>query len=159
MISKPILVLPDVNKEFVLRTDASDIGLGATLLQNREGHISPVAYASRKLLDREKRYSVMERECLGIVWGIKKFALYLYGKQFTLQTDHRPLEFLKASKFDSHRIMRWVLALQRFVFRVEHIKGKDNVGADFLSRVPVKYFEYLLLNIIFLIALLAFLWK
>ena len=88
VISKPILVLPDVNKEFVLRTDASDIGLGATLLQNRDGHIFPVAYASRKLLDREKRYSVMERECLGIVWGIKKFALYLYGKQFTLQTDH-----------------------------------------------------------------------
>ena len=88
------------------------IGLGATLLQNRDGHIFPVAYASRKLLDREKRYSVMERECLGIVWGIKKFALYLYGKQFTLQTDHRPLEFLKVSKFDNPRIMRWVLALQ-----------------------------------------------
>ena len=137
VISKPILVLPDVNKEFVLRTDASDIGLGATLLQNRDGHIFPVAYASRKLLDREKRYSVMERECLGSVWGIKKFALYLYGKQFTLQTDHRPLEFLKVSKFDNPRIMRWVLALQSFVFRVEHIKGKDNVGADFLSRVPV----------------------
>ena len=115
VISKPILMLPDVNKEFVLRTDASDIGLGATLLQNRDGHIFPVAYASRKLLDREKRYSVMERECLGIVWGIKKFALYLYGKQFTLQTDHRPLEFLKVSKFDNHRIMRWVLALQGFV--------------------------------------------
>ena len=136
VISKPILVLPDVNKEFVLRTDASDIGLGATLLQNRDGHIFPVAYASWKLLDREKRYSVMERECLGIVWGIKKFALYLYGKQFTLQTDHRPLEFLKVSKFHNPRIMRWVLALQSFVFRVEYIKGKD-VGADFLSRVPV----------------------
>ena len=81
-------MIPDINKEFVLRTDASDIGLGATLLQNRDGHIFPVAYASRKLLDREKRYSVMERECLGIVWGIKKFALYLYSKQFTLQTDH-----------------------------------------------------------------------
>ena len=119
VISKPILVLPDVNKEFVLRTDASDIGLGATLLQNRDGHIFPVAYVSRKLLDREKRYSVMERECLGIVWGIKKFILYLYGKQFTLQTDHRPLEFLKASKFDNPHVMRWVLALQSFVFRVE----------------------------------------
>ena len=137
VISRLILVLPDVNKEFVLRTDASDIGLGATLLQNRDGHIFPVAYASRKLLDREKRYFVMERECLGIVWGIKKFALYLYGKQFTLQTDHRPLEFLNVSKFDNPRIMRWLLALQSFVFRVEHIKGKDNVGADLVSRVPV----------------------
>ena len=130
-------MLPDVNKEFVLRTDASDIGIGATLLENRDGHILPVAYASRKLLDREKRYSVMEKECLGIVWGIKKFALYLYDRQFTLQTDHRPLEILKVCKFDNSRIMRWVLALQSFVFRVEHIQGKDNVGADFLIRVPV----------------------
>ena len=137
VISKPILMLLDVNKEFVLKTDASNIGLGATLLQNSDGHIFPVAYASRKLLDREKRYSVMERECLGIVWGIKKFALYLYSKQFTLQTDHRPLEFLKVSKLYNPSIMLWVLALQSFVFRVEHIKGKDNVGADFLSRVPV----------------------
>ena len=54
-IGKPILMIPDVHKEFVFRRDASDIGLGATLLQNRDGHIFPVAYASRKLLDREKR--------------------------------------------------------------------------------------------------------
>ena len=127
-------MLPDVNKEFVLRTDASDIGLGATLLQNRDGHIFPVTYASRNLLDREKRYFVIESECLRIFRGIKKFALYLYGKQFTLQTDHRPLEFLKVPKFDNPH---WVLALQSFVFRVELIKGKDNVGADFLSRVLV----------------------
>ena len=97
-------MLPGVNKEFVLRTDASDIELGATLLQSRDGHTFPVAYASRKLLDRERRYSVMERECLGIVWGIKKFALYLYGKQFTLQINYRPLEFLKVSKFDKPRL-------------------------------------------------------
>ena len=135
VISKPVLMLPDVNKEFVLRTDASDIGLGATMYRIGMGNIFPVAYASRKLL--EKGYSVMERECLGVVWRIKKFALYLYGKHFTLQTDHRPLEFLKVSKFNNPRIMRWVLALQNFFFRVEHIKGKDNVGADFLSRDPV----------------------
>ena len=100
-------------------------------------HIFSVAHASRRFLDREKRYFVMERECLGIVWVLKKFALYLYCKQFTLQTDYRHFEFLKVFKFDNPRIMRWVLALQSFVFRVEHIKGKDNVGADFLIRVPV----------------------
>ena len=68
VISKPILMLPDVDKEFVLRIDASDIGLGATLLQNRNGHIFPVAYASKKLLDRKKRYYDVERtsrHCLG----------------------------------------------------------------------------------------------
>ena len=76
----------------------------------------------------------MDRECFGIVWGIKKFAMYLYGKQFTLQTDHRPLQFLSGLKFESSRIMQWALALQSYNFKVEHIKGKDNVGADFLSR-------------------------
>ena len=77
----------------------------------------------------------MDRECLGIFWGMKKFAMYLYGKQFTLQTDHRPLQFLSASKFAIPRIMRWALPLQSYNFKAEHIKGKENVGADFLSRV------------------------
>ena len=127
-------MLPNVDEECILRTDTTDIGLEATLLQHRDGQIFPVAYASRKLLDTEGRYYVMDRECLGIVWGIKKFAMYLYGKQFTLQTDHRPLQFLSASKFESTCIMRWALALQSYNFKVERIKGKDNVGADFLSR-------------------------
>ena len=76
----------------------------------------------------------MDREYLGICLGIKKFAMYLYGKQFTLQTDHRPSQFLSALKFESPRIMQWALALQSYNFKVEHIKGKDNVGANFLSR-------------------------
>ena len=74
-------MLPNVDEEFILRTDASNVGLGAILLQRRDGQIFPVADASRKLLDRERRYSVMDRECLGIVWGIKKFAMFLYGKR------------------------------------------------------------------------------
>ena len=82
-------MFPNVNEEFILRTDASDVGFGASLLQYRDGQIFPVAYSSRKLLDRQRRYCVMDRECLGIVCGIKQFAMYLYGKQFTLQTDHR----------------------------------------------------------------------
>ena len=75
-------MLRNVDEEFILHADASDVVLGATFLQH--GQIFSVAYVSRKLLDRERRYLVMDRECLGIVWGIKKFAMYLYGKQFTL---------------------------------------------------------------------------
>ncbi|GFO29129.1 Pol polyprotein, partial [Plakobranchus ocellatus] len=86
--SKPVLQLPDVNQRFVLRTDASDRGLGAALMQENEGTLFPVAYASKKLTDRERKYSVTEREALGIVRGVKKFSLYLYGTVFTLQTDH-----------------------------------------------------------------------
>ncbi|GFO36119.1 Zinc finger protein [Plakobranchus ocellatus] len=73
--SKPVLQLPDVNKRFVLRTDASDRGLGAALMQENEGTLFPVAYASKRLTDRERKYSVTEREALAIVWGVKKFSL------------------------------------------------------------------------------------
>ena len=135
IVNKPGLIFLNVDEEFILRTDASDVGMGATLLQRRDDQIFPVAYASRKLVDRERGYSVMDRECLGIVWGIKRFATYLYGKSFTLQTDHRHLHFLSASKFEGPRIMRWSLALHSYNFKGEHIKGKDNVGgADFHSR-------------------------
>ena len=77
----------------------------------------------------------MERECLAIVWGIKRFMLYLYGKEFILQTDHQPLVYIDRSKFANDRIMRWAMFLQNYRFRIMSIKGSDNVGADYLSRV------------------------
>ncbi|GFO29996.1 hypothetical protein PoB_005650100 [Plakobranchus ocellatus] len=133
--SKPVLQLPDINKKFVLRTDASDRGLGAALMQDNEGTLFPVDYASKELTDRERKYSVTEREALVIVWGVKKFSLYLYRTVFTLQKDHGALQFLNAAKFDSPRIMRWALALQVYNFDVQYIKGSENVGADYLSRI------------------------
>ncbi len=73
LTSSPILRLPDMGKPFTLRTDASDIGLRAVLLQDNDGKLPPVSYASRKLTEREKKYSTIERECLAIVWAIRKF--------------------------------------------------------------------------------------
>ena len=134
LCSNPILKLPDVEKTFVLRSDASDVGLGAVLLQRHEDMLFPVAYISKKLLPRERNYSVIERECLAIIWAIKKFTVYLYGKEFLLQTDHQSLTYLDKAKFTNQRVMRWALSLQPYRFRVEYIKGEDNVGADFLSR-------------------------
>ena len=135
LCAKPILRLPNTTRPFVLRTDASDVGLGAVLLQEHEDGIFPVAYASRKLTRAERNYSVVERECLAIVWAVAKFYRWLYGRQFVLQTDHRPLIFLDRAKMANARVMRWALALQPFSFRTESIKGSDNVGADYLSRV------------------------
>ncbi|GFO24074.1 Zinc finger protein [Plakobranchus ocellatus] len=126
--SKPVLQLPDVNKRFVLRTNASNRGLGAALMQENEGTLFPVAYASKELTDREKKYSVTEREALAIVWGVKKFSLYLYGTVFTLQTDHGALQFLNARKFDSPRIMRWALALQEIIVEDDvFVLGRDGM--------------------------------
>ena len=94
----PILRLPNFQKPFVLRTDASDTGLGAILLQEDDGELFPIGYASLKLSDRQRKYSVIERECLAVVWGIKKYK-YLYGTHFTLQTDHQPLSYLDKAQF------------------------------------------------------------
>lgn len=132
---EPILKLPDHSKPYILRTDASDYGLGVVLLQKHGEIFYPICYASKKLSDREKKYHIMEKECLAIVFGVKKFVNYLYGTEFILQTDHQPLKYLDKSKFESSRIMRWAMYLQNFRMRIESIKGKDNVGADYLSRV------------------------
>ncbi|XP_060070207.1 uncharacterized protein LOC132550192 [Ylistrum balloti] len=135
LTSKPILKLPDLHKQFILRTDASDSGLGAILLQMEEDQKMPIAYASRKLLARERAYAVVEKECLAIVWAVQKFEQYLYGKEFVLETDHQPLVYLQRAKIANGRLMRWALLLQPYRFRISAIKGKDNIGADYCSRV------------------------
>ena len=96
---KPVLLLPRLDLPFVLQTDASSTVLGAVLLQEFEDSLHPVCFASRKLLDREKRYSTIERECLAIVWAVHKFVRFLWGVRFVLQTDHRPLTYLRTSNF------------------------------------------------------------
>ncbi|XP_064120173.1 uncharacterized protein LOC135224778 [Macrobrachium nipponense] len=110
-------------------------GLGAVLLQEHDNEKWPVFYASRKLSEVEQRYAVIERECLAVVWATKKFYPYLYGKQFILETDHRPLTYLDTAKPLNGRLMRWALHLQQFQMSIHYIKGSDNVGGDYLSRL------------------------
>ncbi len=136
LCSDPVLRLPNLTRTFVLRTDASDVGLGAVLLQVFEDGVFPVAYASRKLSDAERNYAIVERECLAVVWAVMKFSLYLSARRFVLQVDNQPLSFLNTAKLSNPRVMRWALAIQAFSFRLEAIRGSDNVGADFLSRAP-----------------------
>lgn len=131
----PILRLPNLSERFLVQTDASDTGVGAVLLQEQEDGVFPVAYASKKLLPRETRYSVIERECLAIVFAVKRFQRYLYGKEFTLQTDHQPLSYIQRCRVENSRVMRWALFLQNYRFRIEAIRGTQNVGADYLSRL------------------------
>ena len=81
-----ILRLPDGDKEFVLRTDASDVGIGGVLMQRHEEGLFPVQFASRKLHARERAYPIFERECLAIIWAIKKFDYFLHGRKFRIVT-------------------------------------------------------------------------
>lgn len=132
--SAPILKLPDISKEFILQTDASNSGIGACLFQMHDGVKHPVMYASKKLLSREQNYSVGEREALAIVWAIQKFHRFLYGRHFVLETDHRPLQYLSTSDQQSPRLMRWSLALQPYRYTINYVRGEDNFCADYLSR-------------------------
>ena len=102
LLKKPILQLSDNQKPFILRTNASNnCGLGASLMQELDDKLHPVAYASKKLSSAECKYSTLERECLAIVWRMTKFRLYLAGKPFILQTDHKPLSYLNQAKFQN----------------------------------------------------------
>lgn len=104
--NKPVLRAPDLSKEFILRTDASDRCIGAVLLQEHEERLHPVSYASRKLLAREAAYSTIERECLAVVWAIQKFHVYLYGRKFTVETDHQPLQYINSARHVNTRVLR-----------------------------------------------------
>ena len=139
---EPVLLMPNVRKPFTIRTDASNSGLGAVLLQENEkrpGDFHPVAYASRKLLDREKNYAIVEKECLAVVWGIDKFTRFLFGRNFNLETDHHSLKYLHDAKMKNARLMRWALALQEYKFEIVPIQGKSNIEADALSRLPLSH--------------------
>lgn len=132
----PVLASPNFALPFVLQTDASERGVGAVLAQRGEdGFDHPVAYFSRKLLPREQRYSTIEKECLAIRLGIQAFRVYLLGRPFHIQTDHRALQWLDRLKDSNNRLARWSLALQPYHFQVEHRAGSANANADALSRL------------------------
>ena len=113
-------------KPFVLRTDASGVGVAAVVLQKNEGKLYPVGYASKKLSLAKAKYPIIEKECLAIVWGIRCFKLYLAGKRFTHQTNHKPLKYLKDAAYQNDRVFHWVMALQEYFFCVEDIPCKEN---------------------------------
>ena len=134
LLKEPILIWPKLDQSVLVQTDASNSGIGAILLQERDGINHPVMYASRKLLPRETRYSTIERELLRIIWGIQKFQIYLYGKSFFLQTDHQPLTYLKTAQPDNHCLLKWALISENFNFTIIYVKGSENVIADYLRR-------------------------
>ncbi|CAK1583893.1 unnamed protein product [Parnassius mnemosyne] len=128
---------PDFDKTFILTTDASNIALGAVLSQGPIGSDRPVAYASRTLSDTESRYSTIERELLAVIWAVKLFRPYLYGRKFVIYTDHRPLVWLYSLKEPNSKLTRWRLRLQEYDFEIIYKNGKQNTNADALSRIKV----------------------
>ncbi|CAM5144052.1 unnamed protein product [Eretmochelys imbricata] len=135
LVSGPVLATPDFDKPFMVFTDASDTGLGAVLTQEDEkGERHPIGYLSKKLLPREQHYAAIEKECLAMVWALKKLEPYLFGRHFTVYTDHSPLTWLLQMKGANAKFLRWSLLLQDYDMDVVHVKGSANMIADALSR-------------------------
>ena len=129
-------ILPNYGKEFVLKTDASNVGLGAVLMQEVDGKLLPVQWASKKLTPTESRYGISEKEMLAIYWGIRKFEYELRGRRFKLVTDHKALENIRTKpNFNNNRINRWVEQIQEFDFTIEYQKPEKLMGPDALSRI------------------------
>ncbi len=133
-MSDKVLMSPDFSKHFTLFTDASNVALGACLMQEKGNKLYPVQYLSRALSPTEQRYAVIEKECLAIVWALSKLQKYLLERHFTLIIDHKPLITINKKMIMNSKINRWALILLDFKFEIKTVKGQHNTLADFLSR-------------------------
>ncbi|CAB4032616.1 Hypothetical predicted protein [Paramuricea clavata] len=140
--SDTLLVHYDLNRKLRLACDASSYGLGAVLshvLDN--GQERPIAYASRTLSQTEKNYAQIEREALSIVFGVKKkFHQFLYGRNFTLITDHKPLLAILGPRsaittLAAARMQRWALILSAYDYVIEYKSSEKHANCDALCRL------------------------
>lgn len=137
LTTAPILQYPNFEEDFIVSTDASQGAIGAVLSQGKISEDLPISYASRTLNPAESRYSTIERELLAIVWACKHFRPYLYGRKFTLYSDHKPLEWLFNIRDPGSRLVRWRLKLAEYDYEIKYKAGKNNTNADALSRAPI----------------------
>jgi len=138
LVSAPVLATPDPSLPFLLSTDASDVGVGATLEQDFSDGRRLIACASRVLSPVEQKRSTIDKEALAILWACDKFRPYLYGSSFRILTDHAPLKWLYATPRLKGRFAHWQLRLAEFegLEGVDYLPGSSNTVPDALSRAP-----------------------
>ena len=137
LTTAPILAHPDFSQPFILDTDASDLAIGSVLSQKIDNKERVLAYASRTLSKAERKYCVTRKELLALVYFVKYFRHYLYGREFTVRTDHGSLRWLMNFKNPEGQVARWLEVLSTYTFTVEHRPGRLHGNADSLSRKQV----------------------
>ncbi|KAK8696927.1 hypothetical protein V6N13_113097 [Hibiscus sabdariffa] len=137
LISAPVVQPPNWEHPFELMCDASDTSVGAVLDQKigKEPHV--IAYASRTLDSAQRSYSTTENELLAIVFALEKFHSYLLGTNVVVFSDHATLRYLMNKKEAKPRLIYWILLLQEFNLEIKDKKGRENLVADHLSRIPL----------------------
>nr|GEX96567.1 reverse transcriptase domain-containing protein [Tanacetum cinerariifolium] len=138
-VKAPILIAPNWDLPFELMCDASDFAIGAVLGQRHEKHFKPIHYASKTMTNAKSNYTTTEKEMLAVVYAFEKFRSYLIMNKSIVHTDHSALKYLFAKKDAKARLLRWVLLLQEFDFKVLDTKGAENLAADHLSRLENPY--------------------
>lgn len=127
----------------ILESDASQYGIGAVILHHfPNGNERPIAYASRSLNSSEKNYSQIEKEGLAIIFSITNYYMYLFGRKFTLRTDHKPLLKIFTSAtpvLAAARLQRWPLLLSSYHYEIEFKPSAEVASADALSWLPLQY--------------------
>nr|GFB41354.1 reverse transcriptase domain-containing protein [Tanacetum cinerariifolium] len=119
--------------------DASDYTVGAVLGQRVEKHFWPIHYASKTMNQAETNYMTIKKEMLAVVYAFEKFRSYLIMSKRIVYTDHSALKYLFVKKDTKARLLRWILLLQEFDFKVIDTKGEENYAADHLSRLENPY--------------------
>lgn len=142
LASSQVLAHYNPNKALIATCDASAAGIGGVLSQpDTRGVERPVAFVSRTLTSAEKNYSQIHREALAIVFCMRKFHQYLYGRRFTLRTDHKPLVSIFGPQnnipvMTASRMSRWAVILSAYTYDIEYVRTDKN-SADGLSRLPI----------------------
>ncbi|UYV78632.1 K02A2.6-like, partial [Cordylochernes scorpioides] len=140
MSSKSVLAHFNEDLPILVNCDASEYGVGAIFSQIDHGIERPVVFASRTSNKTERRYAVIDREALAVIFAVSKFSQYLLGRKFKIVTDHKPLAGLfnpnkPIPQVLSPRMMRWCLTLSAYTYTIEYKPGNGNV--DVLSRLPL----------------------
>ena len=141
--SSAVLVHYDPNLPMTLAGDASAYGIGAVISHTLpDGSERPIAYASRSLSPSERNYAQLEKEALSLIFGVKKFHQYLYGRKFQLVTDHKPLTAILGPKkgipsLAAARLQRWALLLSAYQYDIIFKRTLEHGNADGLSRLPL----------------------
>lgn len=134
-----LLAYPSSDAKLALCVDASDIAVGAVLHRVTKGKTEPLGFYSKKFTSAEQRYSTYDRELTAIFQGVKHFRHLLEAREFTVYTDHKPLTyaFTQIKENSSPRQGRQLDFIGQFTTDIKHIQGKDNITADFLSRIEI----------------------